>query len=158
MFYRTIWITYCSYISIFRYGNVKKDKHIIKKCLALIVVVLYFFMASTYISWLPKYNSNWPKTSTIINATYLHKNNNANNRFIQIHLAFKTVVENKLKALNILIKTAAFVFLVVFSEAAIPVLLRKSGASLKTLLYTHRSYYLTLCTLRIWFYTLKCVY
>jgi hypothetical protein len=66
-----------------------------------------------------------------------------------MHLAFKTIVENKLKALNILIKTAALVFLLIFSEAAIPVLLRKSGASLKTFLYPHRPYYQTLCTLRI---------
>jgi hypothetical protein len=106
-------------------------------------------MASTYISWLPKYNSNWPKTSTILNATYLHKDNNANNRFIQIHLAFKTVVENKLKTLNILIKTAALVFSLIFSEAAIPVLLKKSRASSNILLYPHRPYYQTFHTLRI---------
>jgi hypothetical protein len=106
-------------------------------------------MASIYISYLPKYNSNWPKTSTTQNATYLHKDNNANNRFIQMHLAFKTVVENKLKALNILIKTASLVFLVVFSEAAISVLLKKSRASSNILLYPHRPYYQTLCTLRI---------
>jgi hypothetical protein len=128
---------------------VKKDKHIIKKCITLIVVVLYFFMASSYISYLPTYNTYWPKTSVESNVTYLYKNNNANNCFIKMHLAFKTIVENKLKALNILIKTAALVFLIIFSEAAIPVLLRKSRAPSNILLYPHRPYYETLCTLRI---------
>ena len=106
-------------------------------------------MACTYISYLPKYNSNWPKSSTTLNATYLYKDNNANNCFIKMHLAFKTIVENKLKALNILIKTAALVFLLLFSETAIPVLLRKSRAPSNILLYPHRPYYQTLCTLRI---------
>lgn len=105
-------------------------------------------MASTYISYLPKYNSNWPKTSAASSVTYLHKDNNANNCFIQIHLT-KTVVENKHKAINILIKTAALVFLLIFSEAAIPVLLRKSKAQSNKLLYPHRPYYQTFRTLRI---------
>ena len=105
-------------------------------------------MVSTYISYFPNYNSNWQKTSTASNVTYLHKDNNANNCFIQIHLS-KTVVENKHKAINILIKTAALVFLLIFSEAAIPALLRKSSASSNIVLYPHRPYYQTLCTLRI---------
>ena len=106
-------------------------------------------MASTYISYLPKYDSYWPKTSTASNVTYLHKDNNANNFFLQMRLTVKTVVENKLKALSILIKTAAFVFLLVFSVTAIPALLIKSGAPLNTLLYPHRPYYQTFRTLRI---------
>jgi hypothetical protein len=65
-----------------------------------------------------------------------------------MHLAFKTVIENKLKLIGILIKTAALAFLLIFSEAAIP-LLRKSKASLNAFLYPHRPYYQTLCTLRI---------
>ena len=68
---------------------------------------------------------------------------------MQMRLTVKTIAENKLKALSILIKTAAFVFLTVFSATAIPALLRKSGAPLNTLLYPHRPYYQTFRTLRI---------
>ncbi|MDB5025935.1 MAG: hypothetical protein JWP78_3690 [Mucilaginibacter sp.] len=106
-------------------------------------------MASTYISFLPNYNSYSAEASTASNVTYVHKNNNANNRIIQTHLAFKTAVENKLKTFNILIKIAALVFLLIFSEAAIPVLLRESRAPLSILLYPHRPYYQTFRTLRI---------
>jgi hypothetical protein len=66
-----------------------------------------------------------------------------------MRVAFKIAVENKLNALNILIKAAALVFLVVFSEAAIPVLSGKSKASLTILLYPHRPYYQTFRALRI---------
>ena len=106
-------------------------------------------MASTYISCLPKYDSWWPKTSFASNTMYLQKDNNAKDYFIRMHLAFKTVIESKLKALNIFIKTAALAFLMIFSEAAVPVLLRKSSTPSNILLYQHRPYYQTLCTLRI---------
>lgn len=106
-------------------------------------------MASTYISYLPNYNSYSAKNPAASNVTYLHKDNNANNRVIQMRLAFKTAVENKLTELNILIKIAALVFLLIFTEAAIPVLLRKSSPPLSILLYPHRPYYQTFRTLRI---------
>jgi hypothetical protein len=106
-------------------------------------------MTSAYISYLPKYNSYRPKTSTASSVAYFHTDNNAHNCFLQMRVAFKTAVENKRKALNILIKTAALAFLVVFSEAAIPVLSGKSKALLTILLYPHRPYYQTFRTLRI---------
>jgi hypothetical protein len=106
-------------------------------------------MTSAYISYLPKYNSYQSKTSTAPGVTYFHTDNNARNCFIQMRVAFKTAVENKRNALNIFIKTAALAFLVVFSEAAIPVLSGKSSASLTLLLYPHRPYYQTFRTLRI---------
>lgn len=106
-------------------------------------------MTSAYISYLPKYNSYQPKTSAAPGVTYLHTDNNAQNCFLQMRVAFKIAVENKLNALSIFIKTASLVFLVVFSEAAIPVLSGKSSASLTILLYPHRPYYQTFRTFRI---------
>jgi hypothetical protein len=106
-------------------------------------------MTSAYISYLPKHNSYRPKTSAASSVTYFHADNNAHNCFIKMRIVLKSAVENKLNALNIFIKTAALVFLIVFSEAAIPVLSGKSNASLTIHFYPHRPYYQTFRTFRI---------
>ena len=106
-------------------------------------------MVSTYIQYLPKYNSPEPKFSATSAVIHFHNDHNSNNSFIKLHGAFKSVPENKRKAINLLIKTEALVFLLVFSGLALPGLIRKPEASLSIFLNPHQRHYLSLCTLRI---------
>jgi hypothetical protein len=128
---------------------VKIGEDIIKKFTALSILALYLLMVSTYILYLPKYNGQRSKISAATSAAFLHRSNNANNNFVQLHGAFKSVPENKRKTINLLIKTASLVFLLIFSGAALPGLIKGSGASLKTFFSLHQHNYLGLCTLRI---------
>jgi hypothetical protein len=129
---------------------VKTRKDAIKKCISLLVLVLYFFMVTTYILYLPSYtrynNAGSPSASA---SAHLHNSHGSNNSYVQLHGAFKSVPENKRKTINILIKTAALVFLLIFSGAAIGDLIKRSRASLNTFFYPHPHYYLSLRTLRI---------
>ena len=127
----------------------KTGEDIIKKCISLFFLVLYFFVVSTYMICLPKYTSAEPAVSAVSNPVRVHKANNANSLYLQLRCAFKSVPENKRKAIDLLIKTTALVFLLIFSGAVLPGLIRKSRPALTKFLYTQKHYYLSFCTLRI---------
>jgi hypothetical protein len=127
---------------------VKTAEDIVEKRFALFFLVIYFFMVSTYILHLPKYNTPQLKTSTASTIVCLHHDNGSNDLYIRIH-GIKAVPENKRKAINFLIKTASLVFLLIFSGATLHGLVRKSGASSDIFQHTHQHYYLNYCTLRI---------
>ena len=128
----------------------KTWKDIIKNCISLLVLVLYFFMVTTYILYLPSYTRYYIAGLNIAcPSTHLNNSHSSNNSYVQLHGAFKSVPENKRKTINVLIKTAALVFLLIFSGAALPGLIKRSGASANTFFYPHPHYYLSLRTLRI---------
>lgn len=126
----------------------KSAEDIVKKRFALFFLVIYFFMVSTYILHLPKYNTPRLKTSTASTIVRLHHDNSSNDLYIQVH-GIKAVPENKRKAIDFLIKTASLVFLLIFSGATLPGLVRRSVASSDIFCYAHQHYYLNFCTLRI---------
>jgi hypothetical protein len=129
---------------------VKTGKYLIKKCISLLVLVLYFFMVTTYILYLPSYTRYSSAGSTTASASaHLHNSRSSSNSYVQLHGAFKSVPENKRKTINILIKTAALFFILIFSGATLPGLTRRSATSLNTFFYPHPYYYLSLYTLRI---------
>ena len=106
-------------------------------------------MVSTYIPYLPKYNKQWAKLSATSAVTHLHNDHSSNNSYIQLHGAFKSVPENKRKAINILINTAALIFLLIFSTTVSPALTKKVNTSLNALFNPHKHCYLNLTALRI---------
>jgi hypothetical protein len=129
---------------------VKTGKDIIKKCISLLVLVLYFFMVTTYILYLPSYTSyNNAGSSFATGSVHLHNSHRPNNSYIQLHGAFKSVPENKRKTINVLINTAALIFLLIFSVVTLLGLIKRSVTSLSTFFYRHPHYYLSLRTLRI---------
>ena len=126
----------------------KTGKDIIKKFISLLILVLYFFMVTTYILYLPSY-TRYDRTGLTTTSAHIQNSRSSNDSYVQLHGAFKSVPENKRKTINVLIKTAALVFLLIFSGAALPGLIKRSGASANTFFYPHPHYYLSLRTLRI---------
>ena len=126
----------------------KTGKDFIKKCISLLVLVLYFFMVTTYILYLPSY-TRYNNAGSTVTSAHLHNNHSSNNNYVQLHGAFKSVPENKRKTMNVLIKTAALVFLLIFSGATLGGLIKHPAASVNTFFYQHPHYYLSLRTLRI---------
>ena len=129
----------------------KTGEDIIKKCISLFVLVLYFFMVTTYILYLPsctRYNGAGSAVASAP-AAHLHHSNSSNNSYVQLHGAFKSVPENKRKAINLLIESAALAFLLLFSVSVLPGLIKKSTAAVIVFLYPPAHDYLRLCTLRI---------
>ncbi len=59
-------------------------------------------------------------------SAHLHNSHSSNNSYVQLHGAFKSVPENKRKTINILIKTAALVFLLIFGWASLAGLTKRS--------------------------------
>ncbi len=125
----------------------KAGEYIIKKSLVLSLLVMYVFMLSTYMVFLPKYTAG-PKIAAALTTVYLQRNNSESNLYIQVH-SFKTIIENKRKSISFLVKTASLVFLLIFFGTALPVLIRKTGTSLNIFAYPQQRYYLSFCVLRI---------
>ncbi len=118
--------------------------HHIKTCLSLLLLVIYLFVVSAYAIFHPRYNPAGVK----ITAYYLHNDNGSNNAYTQLHGAFKTVIENKRKAVNFLVKVATPGFVLIFSIFTLLVIL-KTTAFINNLSYIRQQCYLTLRSLRI---------
>jgi hypothetical protein len=127
---------------------VKTAEDIVKKNFALFFLVIYLFMVSTYMVYLPRYYNPKPKISITSNTARINGGKGSNDSYIQVH-GIKAVPENKRKAIDFLIKTASLVFLLIFGGTTLPGLIRRSAASLNIFLYAHQHYYLTYGTLRI---------
>jgi hypothetical protein len=121
----------------------------IKKCLALLLLGIYLFMVSAYIIFHPKYPAKNSEISATNNTANLLGDNNSGNYYVQLHGAFKTVIENKHRTVNHLINIATLFFILIFSGFILPASVKKAGALLNSSIYTHSHYYLSLCTLRI---------
>jgi len=121
----------------------------IKKCLALILLGVYLFIVSAYIIFHPKYPAKNFEISATNSTANLHGDNSPGNYYIQLHGAFKTVLENKHRTVNHLINIATLFFILIFSGFILPVLIKKAGVFLNNSFYTHSRYYLEPCILRI---------
>jgi hypothetical protein len=126
----------------------KTHENIIIKSVTLSVLVLYLVMVCAYIFLIPKYN----QASTIASAktaASIQSSNNSSNSFVRMHCAFKCVPENKRKAIDVLMKTAPLIFLLVFGGITLSGSIRKAGLYLNDFLSPQRHYYLGFRTLRI---------
>ena len=104
----------------------KTGKDFIRKSISLFILVTYLFMASTYVLYLPKYNSLGFNNASISNVARIHRDNTANTSYLLLHRAFKSLPDNKRTAINVLIKMAAFVFVFIFAGFTLPGLIPKS--------------------------------
>ena len=127
----------------------KVRNEILKKCITLAVLALYFFMVCTYILFLPKKNLQAEKASASASAGHLQRDNNAANCIVQLHCSFKSVPENKRKIFIALLKTGAILFVLLLSRVAFNALTSGSVSYLNSLHYGRRYNYLSLRTLRI---------
>jgi hypothetical protein len=99
---------------------------------------------SAYVIFHPRYNPAGVKNT----AFYLHNDSGSNNAYTQLHGAFKTLIENKRKAVNFLVEAALPGFVLIFSAFTLCLVL-KSTAFVNNLSYPHQHCYLTLRSLRI---------
>jgi hypothetical protein len=121
----------------------------LKECLARMLLGIYLFMVSAHVVFHPKYPAKNSEISAVNSIANLHRDNSSGNYYIQLHGAFKTVLENKHRTVNHLINIAILFFILIFSGFILPALVKKAGAFLNNSCYTHSHYYLSLCTLRI---------
>jgi len=112
-------------------------------------MVLYFFMVTTYKLYLPKYADQGVSISRGSVIAHLQPGNNANNTYVLVYGGFKSVPENKRKAIAILIKTASLAFLLLFAATGLSGLSSNTSAALNFIVYPHRNFYLNFCVLRI---------
>lgn len=122
--------------------------HHIKAILSLLLLVIYLFVVSAYVVFHPRNGLANVKSVTGNHADYLHRGNDSNNIYTQLHGAFKTVIENKRKAATFLIKAATLAFVLIVSRFYLPVTIR-TIASFNNLSYPHQYSYLSLRSLRI---------
>jgi len=120
---------------------VKTGKDFIRKSISLFLLVTYFFMASTYVLYLPKYNGLGLNIVAVSNVARIHRDNTANTSYLLLHRAFKSLPDNKRTAMNVLIKMAALVFVLIFAGSTFPGLIPKSkDYLLSTVFFPHQHY------------------
>jgi hypothetical protein len=127
---------------------------VFKKCLVLSLMVVYLFIAVTYILYLPKYNPLRPasnfarvKTQLVLKPAGQVKTNAAN-ILVLLHRAYRSAVENKREIFNGLSQMGLIFVLIIISGAAVLNLMRMARGPVK--LFRPQQYaYLNYCTLRI---------
>lgn len=133
----------------------KARNTIVKKCLVVLLTTLYFFIAVTYLLYLPKFSplritSNYvqAKSQLIVKSSHQVKNTGAN-VLVLINRAYKSTVENKREIFSKLLQIGVvFVFIIAASA-----LLQRLMPFMATVIKPHLSQqhaYLDYCTLRIW--------
>jgi len=127
---------------------------ILKRCLVLSLLVIYLFIAVTYILYLPRYNplrtsSNYisVKTQLVLKATRQVKNNTAG-IFVLIHRAYKSAVENKREMFSGLLQSGLVFVSLIIGGIAMLRLMRTAERTMK-LIRPQQYAYLNYCTLRI---------
>jgi cation transporter-like permease len=127
---------------------VKTAQYLLKKCLVLMLLGLYLFMASAYIVYHPKHIVLIPATSAANASSSLHGDNTSNNSFTQLHGALKSIIENNRKVINLLFKTTSLGFILIFLSATLAGLIR-AAVFINKPLYFRFNNRVALCTLRI---------
>jgi hypothetical protein len=123
---------------------VKTYGHHIKTALSLLLLVIYLFVVSAYVVFRPRYNPAGVK----ITAFYMHNDSGSNNAYTQLHGAFKTLIENKRKAVSFLVEAALPGFVLIFRTVTL-LSVSKVPAFDSDLSYIRQYCYLTLRSLRI---------
>ncbi|HEY9002235.1 MAG TPA: hypothetical protein VIM89_12840 [Mucilaginibacter sp.] len=132
----------------------KARNTIVKKCLVVLLTTLYFFIAVTYLLYLPKFSplritSNYvqAKSQLIVKSSHQVKNTGAN-VLVLIHRAYKSTVENKHEIFSKLLQIGVvFVFILAGGS-----LLKQLMPFMAPVIKKHRSQqyaYLNYCMLRI---------
>jgi hypothetical protein len=130
---------------------VKATAHPIAKYLVFTFLSIYLFTVTAYIIFHPKYIvTNFGIVTINGPAAHGHsKNNPGNVYFTQLHGAFKTIIENKGKAISLLICTIGVLFILVFNRLAVFCRKGKLLNFFNSPLFALPRHYLSLCTLRI---------
>ncbi len=134
----------------------KKGESIVKIYLVLSLLVIYLFIAITYILYLPKYsplrqaNNNNTRNKTHLVLKPAHQTEHpVANMLVLLHRVYKSTVENKRLVLNGSSQTALVFISLIFGAITLIGLLRKSGGHFIRFRYSHQYAYLSYCTLRI---------
>lgn|GEM_PF-6205057 len=134
----------------------KTDSTIVKKYLALLLLMTYLFISSSYIFFLPRYNihivannSNGKTVASTINFHRPHFGKGVANSYVVFHRIYKSVTENKRHSAILLLAAATFFISIILSGADLAVSLKITGNRRRIFPVPHRSSYLTFCTLRI---------
>jgi hypothetical protein len=132
----------------------KRGECAIKKLLVLSLLVMYLFIALTYLFYLPKFNSLLPTTHypqinshLVLNPT--HVDQSADNGIFLLHGVYKSTVENKREALNKLLQTIIILTSFLIGSTLLLKLLRKTGSHFKLFIHSYQYAYLSYCSLRI---------
>jgi hypothetical protein len=132
----------------------KNDTYHIKKYLILMLAI-YFLVSSTYVLFIPGYSFSGTASRSIFNASLVlnfdhHTNTvNNNNTNARIHHLYKSIPENKRKALVVLLLVSTlFTFLNLISSFLLR-FLRKQDNYLSVFADSNPHYYLKFCSIRI---------
>jgi hypothetical protein len=118
------------------------------------LTVTYLLIAVTYILYLPKYSPlrssatyKRVKTQLVLNPTR-RMEHNAANMVVLLHQAYKSIIDNKREALNMISKTALLISLMLGSITLINSI-RASGKEYSKLYHSYQYSYLYNHSLRI---------
>lgn len=132
----------------------KAGNAIVKKCLVILLTMLYLFIAVTYLLYLPKFSplrssSNYiqSKSQLVVKSSHQLRNTGAN-VLVLIHRAYKSTIENKPEIFSKLLQIGvAFVFIV--AGGTLLRHLMPFFAGVKRLYQSKQYTYLNYCMLRI---------
>jgi hypothetical protein len=133
----------------------KRGECAIKKLLVLSLLVMYLFIALTYLFYLPKFNSLLPTTHNprinshlVLNPAH-HVDHSSDNSIVLLHGVYKSTVENKREAQNKFSQTAIILTSFLIGSILLLNLLQKTGSHFKLFIHSHQYAYLSYCSLRI---------
>jgi hypothetical protein len=134
---------------------VKTGEYDIKKFLVLSLLVMYLFIALTYLFYLPKFNSlllttHYPQINSHLVLNPVHYvDHSSNNGIVLLHGVYKSTVENKREAQNKFSQTAIILTSFLIGSILLLNLLQKTGSHFKLFIHSHQYAYLSYCSLRI---------
>jgi hypothetical protein len=132
---------------------VKTVENKIRKCLALLLMMIYLVVLLSNLFFLPKYGKypagNQNATITSISARAVRLFNGGHNSSILFHRTSKTIIENR-QNLSVFFKAAAAVFLLMLLGTVGRLALSKRDDYAPMLFLRRREHaYLNFCSLRI---------
>jgi hypothetical protein len=127
---------------------VKTAKHHIKKTLLVILSLAYLFSVSAYVVFHPKC-PDASAASAAAATPHLQQNSSPANNYNLLHGAFKSVIENKIRAKSFSRVTTTFIFILAFSLFDLLIRDKKSRLFLSSVPYTRPHNYISLRTFRI---------
>ena len=126
----------------------KTEKHHIKKGLTVMLLLAYLFSVSAYVVFHPKHPDGFRVFASAA-SSHVQQNSSSANNYNLLHGAFKSVIENKLRAKSFSVQTAVFVFILIFSSFTLFNRVKKACLCFNPVHYVHPHNYLSLRTIRI---------
>ncbi len=126
-----------------------------KNILVLSLLVIYLGIAWVYLFYLPKYSPLRPSNNRLTNKnhqfliTTQHTGHNAHDILVLLHRTYKSTIENKRAAQNILSPLTLMILSLTISGIAFSALSRNTNEHFKSSAYGRRYAYLSNHALRI---------